>query len=70
MPDGATGVATVTLRIRDADHFSIESRDRIIDGVAEPDFSLVIARKQPLPAAPTVVRPAPAAIPHHTTPKQ
>jgi len=70
MPDGATGVATVTLRIRDADHFSIESRDRIIDGVAEPDFSLVIARKPPLPAAPTGVRPAPAATPHHTTPKQ
>lgn len=51
MPDGGTGVATITLRIRDEDHFSVESTDRIVDGVAEPDFSLVIARKPPAPAA-------------------
>jgi uncharacterized protein (TIGR02246 family) len=50
MPDGATGVATVTLRIRDADHFSVESSDRIVGGIEEPDFSLVIARKPPAPA--------------------
>jgi uncharacterized protein (TIGR02246 family) len=49
MPDGGTGVATVTLRIRDEDHFAVESTDRIIDGVEEPDFSLVIARKPPAP---------------------
>ena len=51
MPDGATGVATVAIRIRDADHFVVESTDRIIDGEKEPDFSLVIARKPPAPAA-------------------
>lgn len=51
MPDGATGVATVAIRIRDADHFTVESTDRIVDGEKEPDFSLVIARKPPAPAA-------------------
>lgn len=50
MPDGGTGVATVTVRIKDGDHFVVESSDRIIDGVEEPDFSLVIARKPPEPA--------------------
>lgn len=52
MPDGATGLATVMLRSRDQDHFVIESSDRIVAGVAEPDFTLVIARKPPAPAAP------------------
>lgn len=51
MPDGATGVATVAIRIRDTDHFMVESTDRIVDGEKEPDFSLVIARKPPAPAA-------------------
>jgi uncharacterized protein (TIGR02246 family) len=51
MPDGATGLATVTLRARDQDHFVVESSDRIVAGVAEPDFTLVIARKPPDPAA-------------------
>ena len=61
MPDGATGVATVTLRIRDADHFSVESSDRIVGGMEEPDFSLVIARKPPAPATPSTPKPEPAA---------
>jgi hypothetical protein len=52
MPDGATGLATVTLRVRDQDHFVIESSDRIVAGVAEPEFTLVIARQPPAPAAP------------------
>jgi uncharacterized protein (TIGR02246 family) len=52
MSDGATGLATVTLRVRDQDHFVIESSDRIVAGMAEPDFTLVIARKPPAPAAP------------------
>jgi len=30
----------------------IESSDRIVAGMAEPDFTLVIARKPPAPAAP------------------
>lgn len=60
MPDGATGVATVTIRVRDSDHFVVESSDRIVDGVAEPDFSLVVARKPPAPAAPTPTKPASA----------
>ena len=51
MPDGATGLATVTLRVRDADHFVVESTDRVVAGVAEPDFTLVIARRPPEPAA-------------------
>lgn len=49
MPDGATGVATVRIRVRDEDHFSVESSDRIIAGIPEPDFTLVIARKPPAP---------------------
>lgn len=52
LPDGSTGLATVTLRARDQDHFVVESTDRIVAGVAEPDFTLVIARKPPAPAAP------------------
>ena len=61
MPDGATGVATVTLRIRDADHFSVESSDRIVGGMEESDFPLVIARKPPAPATPSTPKPEPAA---------
>lgn len=56
MPDGATGLATVTLRVRDQDHFVIESSDRIVAGAAEPDFTLVIARRPPAPAAPGAVK--------------
>jgi len=51
MPDGATGLAMVTLRMRDADHFVVESTDRVVAGVAEPDFTLVIARRPPQPGA-------------------
>lgn len=49
LPDGTTGSATVTIRPTDADHFVVESTDRVIGGVEEPDFKLVIARKPPEP---------------------
>lgn len=49
LPDGTTGSATVTIRPTDADHFVVESSDRVIGGVEEPDFKLVIARKPPEP---------------------
>lgn len=52
MPDGTTGSATLTISPQDADHFSVESTDRIVGGVAEPDFKIVIARKPPAPAKP------------------
>jgi uncharacterized protein (TIGR02246 family) len=51
MPDGSTGSATVTITPKDADHFSVESTDRIVGGAQEPDFKLVVARKPPAPAA-------------------
>jgi len=51
MPDGATGLAMVTLRVRDADHFVVESSNRVVAGVPEPDFTLVIARRPPQPGA-------------------
>ena len=41
---------TVTIRPSDADHFVVESTDRIVGGVEESDFKLVIARKPPQPA--------------------
>lgn len=49
LPDGTTGSATVTIRPSDADHFVVESTDRIVGGSEEPDFKLVIARKPPQP---------------------
>ena len=51
LPDGSIGSATVTIRPSDADHFVVESTDRIVGGAQEPDFKLVIARKPPAPAA-------------------
>jgi uncharacterized protein (TIGR02246 family) len=51
MPDGGTGSATVTIAQKDADHFVVESTDRVVGGVAEPDFKLVVARRPPAPAA-------------------
>ena len=50
LPDGTIGSATVTIRPSDADHFVVESTDRIVGGVEEADFKLVIARKPPQPA--------------------
>jgi uncharacterized protein (TIGR02246 family) len=50
LPDGTLGSATVEIRPTDPDHFVVESTDRIIGGVEEPDFKLVIARKPPQPA--------------------
>ena len=50
MPDGTTGSATISIRPSDQDHFMVKSADRIIAGVKEPDFKLVIARKPPAPA--------------------
>ena len=51
LPDGSIGSATVTIHPSDADHFVVESTDRIVGGAQEPDFKLVIARKPPAPAA-------------------
>mgnify|MGYP006273760145 CR=1 FL=1 len=50
LPDGTLGTATLHVRQQDADHFTITSGDRIIGGVREPDFKLVIARRPPAPA--------------------
>ena len=51
MPDGTSGSATMSVKLRDADHFVIESTDRVVAGAEEPDFTLVVARKPPAPAA-------------------
>lgn len=51
LPDGGTGSATITIRQNDADHFVVESTDRVVAGAEEPDFKLVIARKPPTPAS-------------------
>jgi uncharacterized protein (TIGR02246 family) len=53
MPDGTRGSATMSVKLQDADHFVIESTDRVVGGVEEPDFKLVVARKPPAPAAAT-----------------
>jgi uncharacterized protein (TIGR02246 family) len=50
MPDGTTGSATMTITIKDEDHFLVRSTDRIIAGVEEPDFEMQVARKPPQPA--------------------
>jgi len=50
LPDGTLGTATLHVRQQDADHFTITSEDRVIGGVREPDFKLVIARRPPAPA--------------------
>ena len=51
MPDGTTGSATMTIAVKDADHFVVRSSDRIVGGVEEPDFEVTIARKPPVPGA-------------------
>jgi uncharacterized protein (TIGR02246 family) len=51
MPDGTTGSATMTITVKDADHFVVRSSDRIVGGVEEPDFEVTIARKPPMPGA-------------------
>ena len=51
MPDGTSGSATMTVKLQDADHFVVESTDRVVAGAEEPDFKLVVARKPPAPAA-------------------
>ena len=50
LPDGTIGSATVSIRPSDADHFVVESTDRIVGGAEEPDFKLTIARKPPQPS--------------------
>jgi uncharacterized protein (TIGR02246 family) len=49
MPDGTTGSATMTITVKDADHFVVRSSDRIVGGVEESDFEVTIARKPPVP---------------------
>lgn len=51
MPDGTSGSATMTVTRQDADHFVVASTDRVVAGVEEPDFKLVVARRPPAPAA-------------------
>lgn len=51
MPDGTTASATVMLVVKDQDHFTVRSTDRIVAGGEEPDFELLIARKPPQPGA-------------------
>lgn len=50
MPDGTTGVATLLITVKDADHLVVRGTDRFIGDVAEPDFEMTIARKPPRPA--------------------
>ena len=58
MPDATTASATVTLLVKDQDHFVVRSTDRIVAGGEEPDFELVIARKPPQPGVSTPAKPA------------
>jgi hypothetical protein len=51
MPDGTTGSATLVITVEDADHFVVRGSDRIVGGVAEPDFELRITRRPPQPGA-------------------
>ena len=51
MPDGTTGSATLSISVKDADHFIVRGTDRIVGDVAEPDFEMTITRKPPRPAA-------------------
>jgi uncharacterized protein (TIGR02246 family) len=51
MPDGSTGSATLTISVKDADHFVVRGTDRIVGDVAEPDFEMTITRRPPRPAA-------------------
>lgn len=51
MPDGTTASATVTVTIKDQDHFLVRSSDRIVAGVEEPDFEMLIARRPPQPGS-------------------
>jgi uncharacterized protein (TIGR02246 family) len=62
MPDGTTAAANVHLTIKDDDHFTVRSTDRVVAGGTEPDFELAIARKPPRPGA-APGSPAPAAKP-------
>ena len=62
MPDGTTAAANVHLVIKDDDHFTVRSTDRVVAGGTEPDFELAIARKPPKPGA-APGSPAPAAKP-------
>lgn len=51
MPDGTMGSATMTITVKDADHFVVRSSDRIVGGVEEPDFEVTIARQPPQPGS-------------------
>jgi uncharacterized protein (TIGR02246 family) len=57
MPDASMASATVTLLVKDQDHFVVRSTDRIVAGGEEPDFELVIARKPPQPGAAAPAKP-------------
>lgn len=52
MPNGTTGSATLMISVKDADHFVVRGTDRIIGGVAEPDFEMTVSRRSPRPTAP------------------
>ena len=51
MPDGTSASATVMFTVKDQDHFTVRSADRIVAGGEEPAFELTIARRPPQPGA-------------------
>jgi hypothetical protein len=51
MPDGTSASATVLFTVKDQDHFTVRSADRIVAGGEEPAFELTIARRPPQPGA-------------------
>jgi len=48
-PDGQAATATLTLDIRDKDHFTLKGTDRIVGDSKEPDFELTVSRSPPAP---------------------
>ena len=49
LPDGTTGSALMTVAVKDKDRFTVRSSERIVGGVEQPDFDVVITRKPPVP---------------------
>ncbi|MGD9647115.1 MAG: nuclear transport factor 2 family protein [Pirellulales bacterium] len=48
-PDGTTATATLNITPQDKDHFSIEASDRVVGGIVEDDFKIVVTRRPPTP---------------------
>jgi hypothetical protein len=47
-PDGSTGSATITVTVRDKDHFTMKGTERIVGDAREPDFEFEIVRRPPV----------------------